>query len=216
MAGISAAIGRLSQREKIMVTVLGVVLVILMFFFINLWLTSAVDELEENVATEQRSLRAIYGAADDYVTAQKTYERDLASASNNEKLNLTEKLAGLAKQISFEAVDSRNQPQGKKRLESFLDFAPPKDTELAKNRSRRNKKERDPLEGYHRRDLEVSVRDNVTFAALYEFMEKVEDSTDQLFVTEVRIESNKRNTERSGRGKIVVSTYFYREPKAEE
>ena len=98
-------------------------------------------------------------------------------AEKNAKLNVTEAIAALAQQVSLESVDIRNQPTGRKRLDDFLDYAPPKDTALGRKKTARAKDKdakADTLANYWRRDVEVSVRDNATFEAIYELMEKVE------------------------------------------
>ncbi len=215
MGRMSAAFARLSKREKTLVSVMLGVLVFAVVFLLNLWLSSSVSSLEAAVAEEQRSLREIYASATGYLEAREKFEAKRKRAEQSAELNLTELIAEMAQQVSLESVDARNNPTGRKRLEEYLDYAPPKDTPLARKRRGRDKDKRDPLEHYYRRDVEVTVRDNATFGAMYELMERIERSRDLLFVTEVRIDRNKRNPDRAGRGKIVVSTYFYEEKEGE-
>ena len=218
MGRISTAFGRLSRREKILVGTMGGLVFFLIIFLLNVAIGSRVSTLETNVAKEQDILREVCANADAFVAAQRTLEARRQRAEKNAKLNVTEAIAALAQQVSLESVDIRNQPTGRKRLDDFLDYAPPKDTALGRKKTARAKDKdakADTLANYWRRDVEVSVRDNATFEAIYELMEKVEESQDLLFVTELRLERNRRNPDRAGRGKIVVSTYYYEEKKEE-
>lgn len=218
MGRLSTAFGRLSRREKILVGTMGGLVFLLVVILLNVAISSRASTLEANVAKEQDILREVYANADEFVAARHTLELRQQRAEKNAKLNVTETIAALAQQVSLESVDIRNQPTGRKRLDDFLDYAPPKDTALGRGkRARPRDKDAKPdsLANFWRRDVEVTVRDNATFEAIYELMEKVEESQDLLFVTELRLERNKRNPDRAGRGKIVVSTYYYEEKKEE-
>ena len=218
MGRISTAFGRLSKRERVLVSVMGGLAVVLIIFLLNLWLGSSVSRLESNVAKEQEALRAMYAQAGEFIEARKAVDARRARAEETAKLNVTEKIANIAEEVSFEAIDARNTPAGKKKLAEFLDYAPPKDTPLARKRkgsASRDKDKRDALEGYYRRDVEVTIRDFTTFDAIYELMEKIEESPDLMFVSEIRLDRDKRRADRAGRGKVVVSTYYYEEKKGE-
>ncbi len=215
MGRMSAAFARLSKREKVLVSVMLGLAVFAVVFLLNVWLSSSVSSLDAAVTEERQALREIYASATDYLEAREKVDARRSRAEQNAKLNLTEIIAEMAQQVSLESVDARNNPTGRKRLEEYLDYAPPKDTPLARKRRARDKDKRDPLEHYYRRDVEVTVRDNATFGAMYELMENIERAKDLLFVTELRLDRNKRNPDRAGRGKIVVSTYFYEEKEAE-
>lgn len=217
MGRVSAAFGRLSKRERVLVSVMLGMVALLVVFLLNLWLGSGVANLRANVDKEQRSLETMYAKATDFVAVRQQGEARRAQAVQNAKLNITERIANIAEQVSFESIDPRGNPSGRKKLAEFLDYAPPKDSPLARKRktSSRDKEKHDPLDGYYRRDVEVTVRDNTTFDAIYELMEKIEEARDLLFVTEIRLDRDKRRADRAGRGKVVVSTYYYEEKKDE-
>jgi len=217
MGRISAAFGRLSKRERVLVSVMLGLVGALVVFLLNVWLGSGVSRLEANVDKEQHSLEAMYAKATDFIAARRAVEARKTRAEENAKLNITEKIANIAEQVSFESIDPRGNPGGRKKLAEFLDYAPPKDNPLARKRktSGKDKDKHDALDGYYRRDVEVTVRDSTTFDAIYELMEKIEESQDLLFVTEIRLDRDKRRADRAGRGKVVVSTYYYEEKKDE-
>lgn len=217
MGRVSAAFGRLSKRERVLVSVMLAMLSLGVVFLLNVWLGSGVSRLRESVDKEQRSLETMYANATDFVAARRQVEARRSRAEQNAKLNITERIAHIAEQVSFESIDPRGNPAGRKKLAEFLDYAPPKDSALARKRkaSSRDKDKHDGLEGYYRRDVDVTIRDNTTFDAIYELMEKIEESRDLLFITEIRLDRDKRRPERAGRGKVVVSTYYYEEKKDE-
>lgn len=217
MGRVSAAFARLSKRERILVGVMGGLVAVGVVFLINLSLSSSVSKLETTVATAQESLQAMYAGAGEFVTARQVDEARKQRAIANARLNITEAIAGIAGQISFESVDIRNNPTGRKRIGEYLDYAPPKDTPLGRKRrgAAREGEPRDLLEHYVRRDVEVTVRESSTFDAIYELLEKIEESSDLLFVTELRLDRDQRRPERAGRGKIVVSTFYYDDARDE-
>ncbi len=210
MAGLGGAFSRLSTREKYLVGGMLVVLFLALVFFVNLWLGGKVSALETNVEAERASLANIYGATDTYVGQRAKLKSSRDQAIANEKLNLATAIAQIANEINLESIDRYGNPEGQKRVKAFLEFKGEKETSLTKRR--RNSKNQSTA-GYYRRSQEVTIKENATFNAIYELLEKVEENKSMLFVTGLRLERSRNHATRVRSGTIEVSTYFYKTDK---
>jgi len=214
MSRMSQAFSRLSQREKLLVSAMGGVLVIGVVVALNLVFQGQIDELEANIATESDSLRQIYASTPDYLAATKKFESTRKQALSNASLNVATAIAEIADKITFEAIDPRTGPVGKKDLESFMDFKPPKEKAVGPKKKTTGKKT--STAGYYQKDQEVTLKENIPLETVYELLEKIEESENLLFVTDLRIERSRLDPERAGQGKIVVSTFFWQGDKKVE
>lgn len=212
MSRISQAFSRLSQREKILVSVMGVGLVLGVVTILNFVFQGKIDELEASIATETDSLRQIYASTDDYLEATKKFDATRKQALANAELNVATAIAEIADKITFEAVDPRTGPLGKKDLESFMDFKPPKEKSVGPKKKTTSAKKTSTA-GYYQRDQEITLKENIPFETVYTLLEKIEESQDLLFVTDLRLERSRLDPERAGPGKIVVSTFYWQGDK---
>jgi hypothetical protein len=213
MSRVGVAFARLSKREKIMVVVLGVAVVGGLLFFLNGMFQSKITKLETDIANERDSLRQIYAGTEIYKVAAARFEASRTQAIENEKLTLTTAVANLAGDISFDATDTRNNPMGKKNLKEFLEFAALKEKPVG-NRSKSTKDKSE--EGYVQRDQEFTLKGTVPFAAIYQLFEKIEESSDLLFVTEMRMERNSADSDRADNVKFTVSTFYFQQENEED
>ncbi len=215
MSTLSQAFSRLSQREKILVSAMGGALVIGLVVILNLVFQGQIDELETNIAAESDALRQIYASTPDYLEATRKFEATRQQALDNAQLNVATAVAEIAGKISFEAIDPRTGPVGKKDLEAFMDFKPAKEKSVGpKKKTTGNKKA--STAGYFQKDQEITLKENIPFETVYELLEKIEESQDMLFITDMRLERSRLDPERAGTGKIVVSTFFWQDEKKTE
>lgn len=214
MSRMSQAFSRLSGREKVLVSAMGGVVVVGVVVALNLVFQGQIDELETNVAAETDALRQIYASTPDYLAATRKFETTRKQALSNAELNVATAIAEIADKITFEAVDPRTGPIGKKDLESFMDFKPPKEKAVGPKKKTSGKKQ--STAGYYQKDQEITLKENIPLATVYELLEKIEESQDLLFVTDLRLERSRLDPERAGQGKIVVSTFFWQGDKKVE
>lgn len=215
MSRMSQAFSRLSRREKVLVSAMGGVLVVGVVVALNLVFQGQIDELEANIATESDALRQIYASTPDYLAATKKFESTRKQALSNASLNVATAVAEIADKITFEAIDPRTGPIGKKDLEAFMDFKPPKEKAVGpKKKAAAGKKA--STAGYYQKDQEITLKENIPLETVYELLEKIEESENLLFVTDLRIERSRLDPERAGQGKIVVSTFFWQGDKKVE
>ena len=213
MSRVGTAFARLSKREKIMVVALGAAVFIGLLMFVNGIFQSKITKLEGDIATERDALRQMYASTESYLVASRRFEASRAQAVENAKLTLTTAVANLAVDISFDATDARNNPMGKKNLKEFLEFAALKEKPVG-TRKRDSKDKND--EGYVQRDQEFTLKGTVPFTAIYDLFEKIEESKDLLFVTEMRMERNNADAGRADNVKFTVSTFYFQEASAED
>ena len=166
MSRMSQAFSRLSQREKLLVSAMGGVLVIGVVVALNLVFQGQIDELEANVAAESDALRQIYASTPDYLAATKKFEATRKQALSNAELNVATAIAEIADKITFEAVDPRTGPIGKKDLESFMDFKPPQEKAVGPKKKTTGKKQ--STAGYYQKDQEITLKENIPLETVYE------------------------------------------------
>lgn len=214
MSRISQAFSRLSRREKVLVSVMGAALVLGAVFIVHFVFQGKIDTLEENIAAETDALRQIYAATPEFLEAKKKFDATRTQALNNAELNVATAVAEIADKITFEAIDARSGPQGKKDLESFMDFKPPKEKPVGPKKKATGKKQ--SAAGYYQKDQEITLKENIPFETVYELLEKIEESSDLLFVTDLRLERSRIDPERAGPSRIVVSTFYWQGEKKSE
>ena len=236
MGRFGTAFARLSKRERMLVLGMFGSLFVAGVVILHLVMQSKITKLEEDVSAEQAALREIYRASDDYLAGKSRFDATRKRAAAASDVNLPTAIAGLSDEVTFEAVDPRNNPLGLKKLKEYLEFkplrekavgphkkkaAPRKDTGDKKDASEKTAKEKkdaadkkESTEGYYQRDQEISLKEGVPFKSVYEFLEKLERSQDLLFVTELKLDRSRNDPERAALGKIVVSTYYYQSDTA--
>lgn len=209
MGRLSQAFFRLSKRERVLVSAMIGTLVIGLLLMLQLIFQAKIDRLEKNIADEQDTLRQIYAAAGDFRAAKDRFDQTREQAKRNAELNLTTAVAELADRISFEAVDPRSGPLGKRQLKEYLEFKGTKEKQVGPRKKRPTGSRTQVNDGYFQRDQEITFKENIPFATIYELLERIEESKDMLFVTDMRLDRSRLDPERAGQGKIVVSTFYW-------
>jgi hypothetical protein len=180
---------------------------------IYFWLQGRIDELETNIAEEQDALREIYTSGAAFSVAREKFDASREQATKNATLNITTSVAELVEPMSFEAVD-RNGPVGNKQLKEFVDFkGSTKDKPIG---ARKKKGKKESAAGYYQRDQELTFKEGIPLTTIYDLLEKIEESPDMLFVTDMRLERNRNDPERAGQGRIIVSTFYWQGEKKGE
>jgi len=209
MGRLSQAFQRLSKRERLLVSAMLGTLVIAIVLGLYFVLQGKIDKLETNIAQEQDSLRQIYASTGEFRMAKERFDSTRGLAQKNAELNLTTAVAELAEKISFEAVDPRTGPLGKKDLKEYLEFKGTKEKQVGPRKKKPAGAKNVSTDGYYQRDQEVTFKENIPFATIYELLERIEESGDMLFVTDMRLDRSRLDPERAGQGKIVVSTFYW-------
>lgn len=214
MGGLANAFSRLSQREKILIVTMVLLLVGSVIVLTNLWFGSRVADLEERIQDDRTALQQIYEKADKFLDARNQDAQLKAAAADNEALNLKLAVNELAKRISFEAKDRRGESAGAKKLADVMTFEQTQEVYLSKKKKRRRARDKDKKEsdqGFYRRDQPITLSDNVPFKAVYDLMEKLESSKEMLFVTELDLTRDFQDGRLARKNaKVIVSTYYYK------
>jgi len=214
MSRFSQAFSRLSQREKLLVSLMAGALVVGVVSIVYLVFQGKIGTLEENIAAETDALRTIYVATPEFVAAKQKFDATRTQALNNAQLNVATAVAEIADKITFEAIDPRRGAVGKKDLEAFMDFKPPKEKAVGAKKKATGKKQ--STEGYYQKEQEITFKENIPLATMYDLLEKIEESSDLLFVTDLRLERSRLDPERAGPGRVVVSTFYWQAEKKGE
>lgn len=211
MRNLAAAFARLSPRERLLVSVMVGLVVGGGALFLHFSLRGKVNALETSIASGQDALRTLYADSGNFITARQQFQANREVARGRKELNLTTAIAGVAGAVSFEANDASGTSLGKRQLKEYLEYAASKVKHInVGNKPRTGSSRAVPTDGYFQNDQEVKLSDGVPLAALYEFLEKVEEASEGLFVTELRIERDARDSLRAGRNtRIVISTYYW-------
>ncbi len=215
MGGLANAFSRLSQREKILIVTMVVLLVGSVIVITNLWFGSRVATLEEQISDDRTALRQIYDKAGKFIDSRNQDAELKQAAAENEALNLKLAVNELAKRISFNAKDRRGEPAGSKKLADVMTFEQTQEVYLSKKKKKRrrgrdkDKKESD--DGFYRRDQPITLSDNVPFKAVYDLLEKLETSKEMLFVTDIDLTRDFQDGGLARKNaKVIVSTYYYK------
>ncbi|MGM0576682.1 MAG: hypothetical protein ACQEXJ_13215 [Myxococcota bacterium] len=217
MANLWTSFDRLSRREKILVGAMLALLLGTVFFLVNLWFGSSVSDLRAKVSEDRAALEEIYAKSDDWLSTKRRAERMRQMASRNQDLNLKLAVNELAKTISFQARDRRGEPAGIKKLSDVMQFDQTQESFLSKRQRRGRDKDEESDKGYYRRDQPIALSDSVPFEAIYELMERVEESDQMLFVTDMEMTRDFQDGRIARKNaSMVVSTYYYKGAEAGE
>ncbi len=209
---LAASFGRMSRRERFLVGLLDVMALGVVVFLFHFIVGTQVTSLEERIEEDRKSLSQIYAKSHDFLAATAATKAMREVASRNQELNLKLAVNEVAKRISFQARNRKGEVEGTKKLADVMQFDQTQETYLSKKKKKRKgKKKKDVDTGYYRRDQPITISDGVPFKAIYELMEKIEETEELLFVTEVEFTrdfQDGRNARKNAQ--IVVSTYYYK------
>ncbi len=211
---IAASLGRMSRRERILVGILIAILFGAIIFVFHFIVGTEVSSLEERIDKDRETLVDIYAQSGEFLKATAATESMREVAAKNSDLNLKLAVNELAKRISFQARNRKGEIEGTKKLADVMQFDQTQETFLSKKKKKRKakgKKKKDSDTGYYRRDQPITLSDGVPFKAIYELMEKIEETEDLLFVTEMDVTRDFQDGRIARKNaQIVVSTYYYK------
>lgn len=211
---LAASIGRMSRRERFLVGMLAFLTVSAVLSVSYFIVATEVSSLEESISEDRESLTEIYAKSHAFLSATAATEAMREVAARNQELNLKLAINEVAKRISFQARDRKGEITGTKKLSDVMQFDQTQETFLSKKKKKRKakgKKKKDADTGYYRRDQPITLSDGVPFKAIYELMEKLEETKDLLFVTDIEFTrdfQDGRNARKNAQ--IIVSTYYYK------
>lgn len=211
---LAASLGRMSRRERILVGILVALLFSAVIFVFHFIVGTEVSSLEERIDGDRDTLTEIYAKSHDFLKATAATEAMREVAARNKELNLKLAVNELAKRISFQSRNRKGEIEGTKKLADVMQFDQTQETFLSKKKKKRKakgKKKKDADTGYYRRDQPITLSDGVPFKAIYELMEKIEETEDLLFVTEMDLTRDFQDGRIARKNaQIVVSTYYYK------
>lgn len=203
---------RLSRREKVLVSTLFGLVAGGLVVVLHLWVGSSVNELEEQISEHREDLQTIYATAGGFLESKAKVDKMRELAERNQDMNLKLVVNEIAKRISFTSRNRRGEPEGQKKLADALQFDQSQETYVSKKKKKKAKKTKKESEaGYYRRDQPLTLSEDVPFQAVYELLEKIEESEDLLYVTEIEMSrdfSDGRIARKNA--SITVSTFYYK------
>ena len=192
MERIFSAFGRMSRRERILVSSMIGVLFLAVTGLGQLWLSSEISSMEAKVDDDRGALQAIYAGSAKFLAQKKATDAMRSKAAKNVELNLKLAVNEIAKKIEFTARDRRGEITGQKKLSDVMQFDQTQEVYLEKKKKKRRKKgaakeKKEEDDGYYRRDQPITLSDPVTFEAIYELLEKIEKTSQMLYVTDIEM-----------------------------
>jgi len=202
----------MSRRERVLVGVLVGLLLGAVVFVFHLIVGTEVSSLQEKIGDDRETLTEIYAKSHEFLAATAATEAMREIAGRNEDLNLKLAVNEVAKRISFQSRNRKGEVEGTKKLADVMQFDQTQETFLSKKKKKKRKGKKKPDDtGYYRRDQPITLSDGVPFKAVYELMEKIEETEDLLFVTEVELTRDFQDGRFARKNaQIVVSTYYYK------
>ncbi len=216
MERIFSAFGRMSRREKILVSSMLGVLVIAVTGLGQLWLSSEISSMEKKVEQDRGALKAIYAGSAKFLAQKRATDQMRNKAAKNVDLNLKLAVNEIAKKIEFTARDRRGEITGQKKLSDVMQFDQTQEVYLEKKKKKRRKKgagkdKKESDDGYYRRDQPITLSDPVTFEAIYALLEKIEKTSQLLYVTDIEMTREFANGYVARKNAtFTVSTFYYK------
>ena len=210
MGRLSGAIDRLSGREKALVGTMVGLAVVLVVFLGYLFLGGGVSDLEDRIAEDRDSLAKIHAFSHKYMAAVKEKEATRNIAVTNADINLRLAINDIAKGISFQARGRDGNVEGTKKLSDVVQFDQINEQKLSKRKKRGKRSKENQDVGYYRRDQPMTLSENVSFDAIYQLMERIEESDNLLYVTKLEFSRDFQDGRIARKNaSMVISTYFY-------
>ena len=212
---MAGAFDRMSSREKLLVSTLAGLVMVLGVGGYYLVLSSEVSELQDNVDKARAKLVTIHKNLSKYQKATSKVRRFRALAKANDSLKLELEINRIAKAIRFDKRNSRGEKTGETiNLAGVLNYSGKSEKFLGpkpKKKGKRGKKGKKDKVGYFRKDEPIRVGDYTPFDELYKLMERIEMTEKMMFVTRVDMRRLRQDGEVAQTGaSFTVSTYVYR------
>jgi hypothetical protein len=217
MERLFSAFGRMSRRERILVSSMFGVIFIAITGLGQLWLSSEISSMEAKVEEDRGALQAIYAGSAKFLAQKRATDEMRNKAAKNVDLNLKLAVNEIAKKIEFTARDRRGEITGQKKLNDVMQFDQTQEVYLEKKKKKKRRKKgagkdkKDEDEGYYRRDQPITLSDPVTFEAIYELLEKIEKTSQLLYVTDIEMTREFANGYVARKNAtFTVSTFYYK------
>jgi hypothetical protein len=216
MERIFGAFGRMSRRERILVSSMFAVIFIAIVGLGQLWISGEISTMEARVEEDRGALQAIYAGSAKFLAQKKATDEMRDKAAKNLDLNLKLAVNEIAKKIEFTARDRRGEITGQKKLSDVMQFDQTQETYLEKKKKKRRKKgaskdKKDDDYGYYRRDQPITLSDPVAFEAIYDLLEKIEKTSQLLYVTDIEMTREFANGYIARKNAtFTVSTFYYK------
>jgi|GEM_PF-1281722 len=211
---MSGAFDRMSSREKMLVSVLVGLVLILGVGGVYLVVSSDVSDLEVEVDEARDKLARLRALAPKYMAATAKTRRFRSLARANDSLKLELEINRIAKAISFDKRNSRGDLSGDSiNLAGVLNYPGKSEKFLGPKpkKKKRGKKGKQDKVGYFRIDEPIRVGDYIPFDKLYQFLDRIEMTEKMLFVTRLDMRRLRQDGEVAQTGAaFTVSTYVYR------
>ncbi len=211
MGRLGGAFDRLSAREKALVGTMFGLMAALIILLGYLFLGAGVGDLEDRIAEDRDALGKIHAFSHSYLAAVREKEAARNIALGNADINLRLAINDIAKGISFQARGRDGNVEGTKKLSDVVQFDQINEQKLSKKRKKRGKRSKEDMEvGYFRRDQPMTLSENVSFEAIYQLMERIEESDKLLYVTKLELNRDFQDGRIARKNaSMVISTYFY-------
>jgi len=216
MERIFSAFGRMSRRERILVSSMFGVMFIAITGLGQLWLSSEIGSMETKVEESRGALKTIYAGSAKFLAQKRETDEMKNKAAKNVDLNLKLAVNEIAKKIEFTARDRRGEVTGQKKLSDVMQFDQTQEVYLEKKKKKRRKKgankdKKDEDEGYWRRDQPITLSDPVTFEAIYDLLERIEKTSQLLYVTDIEMTREFANGYVARKNAtFTVSAFYYK------
>ena len=216
MERMFSAFGRMSRRERILVSSMLGVFFVAVTGLGQLWLFGEISSMETKVQNDRDDLKAIYAGSAKFLAQKRATDEMRNKAAKNVDLNLKLAVNEIAKKIEFTARDRRGEITGQKKLSDVMQFDQTQEIYLEKKKKKRRKKgagkdKKEVDEGYYRRDQPITLSDPVTFEAIYELLEKIEKTSQLLYVTDIEMTREFANGYVARKNAtFTVSTFYYK------
>jgi hypothetical protein len=159
---ISAALGRMSRREKFMVAGVAVAFVLFVGTLVTLWVSSTLTGLERRITNKTGKLQTIIGLRQQYEEskqAKKEAEKRIAQARN---IPLMGTLENQAKQLGINTNEMKMSPRASAA---------------------------DPESGIEEKRVEVTIP-KITIDRLVDFLEQIEQKSESIKIRSLHIRKN--------------------------
>ena len=183
---ISAALSRLSRREKFMVGGLTITFVAFVGILVSMWISSSLGGLRERIATKTVKLEEIIGMREKYEQAKLAQRRAEERIKRDRQLQLMGTLENLAKQLGISTNDLEMSPRN-----SSVDAET----------------------GIEEKKVDVKIP-RITIDRLVDFLEQLERKSESIKVRTLHIKKNFKDKSQLD-AEFAVSKFEKREEKEE-
>ncbi|NUN16012.1 MAG: hypothetical protein HUU55_20485 [Myxococcales bacterium] len=206
--GRFGALDRMSSREKWMVLGLVAGFVVVIVGAALWWFSSAMTELEDEIATNQELMREVETAAADYASVRAKCDAIQGKIESSRIVSLRIPVNNIARNVQLSGGKKLADEIGSldKQVETPIAGVCEKKTEKQKKKRAKGKKGAD-VEGSNLRVEQDFEFRGVSIDALFDFLEGIERSEELLFVTRLDISRKFGQFDVAQTAQVTVATY---------